>query len=232
MRRMISGAVSRTGFSLAVGEIHASEAVGAVHVARGDQTAEQRMAGAGRDRDIGAIGDFDEAQRVGESEFERYVAADRRDGFDFQLRRAQGQKDRHHVVNAGIGVQDDAARFGGRGGAGVGGRCGGFDVTCAEDSWVPSCAASPVAGFTCGCGKLRRETANGAGDCETRWNWRGICGGSREGAVASGGDIVAFVRARIVSGCRFRFMVIVPPFAPEECGGNSSATWKSIDRIK
>ena len=73
-----------------VGEIHAAEAVGAVHVAGGDQAAQQRMAGAGGDGDVGAISDFDEAQRVGESEFQRNVAADRRDGFDFQLGRAQG----------------------------------------------------------------------------------------------------------------------------------------------
>ena len=71
-------------------EIHAAEAVGAVDVAGGDQASQQRMAGAGGDGDVGATSDFDETQRVGESEFERNVAADRGDGFDFQLGRAQG----------------------------------------------------------------------------------------------------------------------------------------------
>ena len=37
------------------------------------------------DGHVRAIRDFDETQRVGQSQVERPVAADRRDGFDFQL---------------------------------------------------------------------------------------------------------------------------------------------------
>src|SRR5580704_1124184 len=103
------------GLGFGFGEIHAAEAVVAVGVFGGDEAANERSGGAGGYGDVGAAGDFNQAQGVGKSERERDVAADWRDGFDVEFGGAEGEEDGDGVVDAGVGVEDDAVGFGGSG---------------------------------------------------------------------------------------------------------------------
>ena len=58
-------------------------------------------------------GDFEKAQGVRKSEGERDVAGNGSDGFDLEFRGAQGQEEGDGVIDSGIGIEDDALRFGG-----------------------------------------------------------------------------------------------------------------------
>ncbi len=73
------------GLEFRFGEIHAAEAVVPVSIFSGDQAANERRGGSGGDGNVGAAGDFDEAEGVGKSEGERNVAADGGDGFDVKF---------------------------------------------------------------------------------------------------------------------------------------------------
>jgi len=73
---MSSVAVFGDGLEFRFGEIHAAEAVVPVSIFCGDQAANERRGGSGGDGNVGAAGNFDEAEGVGKSEGERNVAAD------------------------------------------------------------------------------------------------------------------------------------------------------------
>ena len=71
------------------------------------------MRAASIDRNLGPAGQFHDTPRVPLGVSERNVAGDGDDAEHVEfVWRGQGQKDRHRVVLAGIGIDDDAALHG------------------------------------------------------------------------------------------------------------------------
>ena len=63
--------------------------------------------GAGEDLDVRPAGQFADLAGIHLGPRQRHVAGHRRDAKHLELRRGQRQQDRHGVVLAGIGVDDD-----------------------------------------------------------------------------------------------------------------------------
>ena len=63
-----------------------------------------------RDRDVGAIGDLEQSQRVARADGRVRVAEHRRQTDHLELGRCQGVEDGHGIVDAGVGVDQDASR--------------------------------------------------------------------------------------------------------------------------
>ena len=79
----------------------------AVHVRRDDELARERTLGAGGDRDVGALHELEDAQRVRGGLLERLVAVGRRDAEELELRAREGEQQRDRVVVPRIAVEDD-----------------------------------------------------------------------------------------------------------------------------
>jgi hypothetical protein len=62
------------------------------------------------DRDIRAARDLEQAQRIDRRQAGVDVAEDRRQADQLQLGRGQREEDRHAVVHAGVGIDDDFTR--------------------------------------------------------------------------------------------------------------------------
>jgi len=71
--------------------------------------ADQRAGRAGGYQDVRAPGDFEHTQRVARGLLDLRVAVHRRHPDDFQFRRAEREQQRHRVVHAGVGVEQDFA---------------------------------------------------------------------------------------------------------------------------
>ena len=82
----------------------------AVHVRRDVALAQERLVGAGVDRDVGAARELEHAQRVGGRLVERLVARDGRHADELELGRGDGQQEGDRVVVTGIAVEDDRRR--------------------------------------------------------------------------------------------------------------------------
>jgi len=67
---------------------------------------------AGGNRNIRAARNFEQPESIGKREGERHVARNWSDCLDLKFGGAQGEEDGDGVVHAGVGVQDDALRFG------------------------------------------------------------------------------------------------------------------------
>src|SRR5262249_133269 len=94
-------------------QLSAAESVLTVDIGSSNQSSSQRNTRAGGYRTLGAGSEFEQCESVWEGVFKRNVAGHRRDRFDLEFRRAQGKKDRHGVIGARIGIEDDANWFGG-----------------------------------------------------------------------------------------------------------------------
>ncbi len=75
-----------------------------------DEAARHRAHGTRVDRDVGPVRQFHDAARIRLGQAQGHVAGHRHDPEHVELGRGQGQEDRHGIVLAGIGVDDDLAR--------------------------------------------------------------------------------------------------------------------------
>jgi hypothetical protein len=101
----------RVGLARRLGQIDAAQPVGAVHeVRRAVEDALQRLVRAVGHGNVVAPGEGQQAQRVLRRQVGVDVAKGRGQPDDLQLRRGQGKEDRHGVVDARVGVDDDLLR--------------------------------------------------------------------------------------------------------------------------
>ncbi len=87
----------------------AARAMGTLDV---DQPPAERPRAAGIDRQLGAAGQLDDAERVARRRRQRQIAGNRNQPQHIELWRGERQEDRDRVVDPGIGVDDDRARHG------------------------------------------------------------------------------------------------------------------------
>jgi hypothetical protein len=90
---------------------HVAESLGAVRLARGARLAHERRGRAGNDR-RGDPSDLRNEPRVPRGAIDIGVAMHRRDGDDAQLRELRCQRERHGVVDPGIGVDENGSGHG------------------------------------------------------------------------------------------------------------------------
>jgi hypothetical protein len=70
----------------------------------------QRAARSGRDRNVGPPADLEYPERIQRGLLGAGIPENRRDRQHVQLRRAQREQQRHRIVHAGVGVDQDAQR--------------------------------------------------------------------------------------------------------------------------
>ena len=105
-----STACSSTGSVVGVRKVGPVEPGLAVHLGGDAERADERPVGALRDRDLGAAGELEHAQRVGGRLRDGLVAGDGRDRAQLELGRGEREQKRDRVVVARVAVEDDRRR--------------------------------------------------------------------------------------------------------------------------